>query len=49
MLPPALLAALLPLLAASRKPNLLLIVADDLGWADVPWHDPDMPAPRYVG
>ena len=23
----------------------MMIVADDLGWADVPWHDPSIPAP----
>jgi arylsulfatase A-like enzyme len=25
--------------AAKKQPNILLIVADDLGWADVGWHD----------
>jgi len=30
----------------SKKPNILLIVADDLGWADVPWHDKTIYAPR---
>ena len=35
-----LLACLLSLspLAGVEKPNILLIVADDLGWADVGWH-----------
>ena len=33
----ACLFALSPLFAAER-PNILLIVADDLGWADVGWH-----------
>jgi arylsulfatase A-like enzyme len=40
MIARALLAFLLassPLLAAER-PNILLIVADDLGWSDVGWH-----------
>lgn len=25
-------------LIAAERPNVLLIVADDLGWADVGWH-----------
>ena len=29
-----------------KKPNILLIVADDLGWGDVPWRDPTVPAPN---
>lgn len=33
----ALMVAASPLLAAD-KPNILLIVADDLGWSDVGWH-----------
>jgi hypothetical protein len=24
--------------APAKKPNMLLLVADDLGWADVGWH-----------
>ena len=27
-------------MAAPTKPNILLIVGDDMGWADVSWHDP---------
>jgi hypothetical protein len=35
----ALLLASLPVTAAGAKqPNILLIVADDLGWSDVGWH-----------
>src|SRR5687767_5921301 len=33
----SLLLVALPLRAADR-PNILLIVADDLGWSDVGWH-----------
>ena len=30
------------------KPNIVFIVADDLGWADVPWRDPSVPAPNIL-
>ena len=45
LLLPILTSALLP--AVSSQPNIVLIVADDLGWADVPWHDPSIYAPRW--
>ena len=28
------------------KPNIILIVGDDLGWADVSWHNSLMPTPN---
>ncbi|XP_070532385.1 arylsulfatase B-like [Ptychodera flava] len=31
---------------ADRKPHILHIVADDLGWDDVSWHNPDMITPN---
>ena len=32
--------------AETRQPNILVIVADDLGWGDVGFHSKDMPTPR---
>jgi arylsulfatase A-like enzyme len=31
---------------APRRPNILFIVADDLGWADVGWHSPEVHTPH---
>jgi len=31
---------------AQRKPNILFIVADDLGWADVGWHGSEFKTPH---
>lgn len=32
--------------AASKKPNIVLIVADDYGFNDVGYHNPDMMTPN---
>ena len=50
---PAVLLLLAPATAlvssvVSPPPNILLLVADDLGWADVPWRDPAVPAPNLA-
>lgn len=33
---------------SERSPNIVLIVADDLGYNDVPWHNPDIRAPELL-
>ena len=32
--------------SASERPHILLIVADDLGYNDVSWHNPDIQTPN---
>ena len=52
MVPALLLLLLVPATSlesvVSPPPNILLLVADDLGWADVPWRDPAVPAPNLA-
>lgn len=48
-----LVAALLLALPATaqqiKQPNIVMMIADDLGWADVPWHDALTIAPTLTG
>ena len=43
--------SILALLASDKKrnsspPHLIMILADDLGWNDVSWHNPHMITPK---
>jgi arylsulfatase A-like enzyme len=42
----AILAVAIPSGLAAAPPNIVLIVADDLGWADVPWHGGEIRTPN---
>ena len=39
-----LLWLLVPGLGLAAPPHIVTIVVDDLGWADVPWNNPESPA-----
>ena len=41
-----LLVLLLPALASAEQPNVVFIIADDLGWADVEFHSGNTPTPN---
>ena len=43
-----LLWLLVPGLGLAAPPHIVTIVVDDLGWADVPWRDPAVPAPNLA-
>ncbi|KAK3596805.1 hypothetical protein CHS0354_036645 [Potamilus streckersoni] len=45
-LPTLLVTAVLLSLSSARPPHIVLIVADDLGWNDVGWHNPQMYTPN---
>lgn len=35
-----------PVLRAGERPNILFLIADDLGWADAGWHGSEIETPR---
>merc|ERR1711944_358492 len=37
---------LFPLCESATAPNILIIVADDLGYSDISWHNPDIISPN---
>lgn len=40
------LVTLLSVVSAYKKPNIIFIVADDLGWNDVGWRNPELKTPN---
>ena len=46
--PALFLLLLLELVTALKQPNIVLMLADDLGWGDVPWHDAPTIAPTLL-
>ena len=41
-----LLLCVLPLFSSTDGTNILVIVADDLGYNDISWHNPDIISPN---
>ena len=35
-------------ISAPRRPHIVVIVADDLGWNDVSWHNPAVRTPQLA-
>ena len=44
----AFLLSIIPSCSSSPPPNIVFIVADDLGYNDVSWHNPDILSPNLA-